>query len=413
MKDKAKIENTERDIESKVNDGIATTISALRSVPDSTVRIVSGTVGTLVRIFGFLFFGFLAFWLALFSLGFFAAFGVAASGLVIDNQSLFAGMHPSLVYASCAAGVAFFTLAWMSVFKAFGKSAGGGAVLAGAGLVLAASLAAGAFGTFRTVANFSHRETVENKIETSVSAGEISLDFKTVSRSREGFEIPKWTEIRFEKTDGKTLEFSAITEISAADKLSAEAVASKTVPLSVTGTGNSLSVSGIDAAFVGTVPYSFPKRTLVVKVPETVDIRIAKASRDVRIDGIRYSQLDSFVSSSNCEKTVVKYDAAEGSFICDLSGYDEGTVNAAKIAFLESNSRDFMPEARPESVSEEAEPYAYDDEVRFRSLSGGLFEGKFVLRYPHPSTVADSVTKTFRVNVGSHGEMRAEEVVSK
>ena len=70
-------------------------------------------------IIGFFFFGFVAFFLFSASLGFLAAFGISASGIVIDNQNVFGGAHPALPVASGVMGATLFALSWIAVFRAF------------------------------------------------------------------------------------------------------------------------------------------------------------------------------------------------------------------------------------------------------------------------------------------------------
>lgn len=73
-----------------------------------------------------------------------------------------------------------------------------------------------------------------------------------------------------------------------------------------------------------------------------------------------------------CTNTVARYSEGLQSFACDPKGYDEETLRAAKLNYIEANHGEFIPQIEP---SEEGRyPYTYNDNVEFKSLSGGIYE---------------------------------------
>lgn len=123
-------------------------------------------------------------------------------------------------------------LSWIAGFKAFGKRIANGAVLVVAGLVLAGSIGAGAYGTFKTVTNFAKRESSVSVLETGISTGSVTVDFANADGyAAQNLELPKWTEIRLAKSADSKLRIRAITELSAKDSETARVAFEKIVPV--------------------------------------------------------------------------------------------------------------------------------------------------------------------------------------
>lgn len=128
-------------------------------------------------------------------------------------------------------------LSWIAGFKAFGKRIANGVVLTVAGLVLAGSIGAGAYGTFKTVTNFAKRESTVSVLETELSTGSVTVDFAdTDGYSAGSLELPKWTEVRLVKSADSKLRIRAITELSAKDSETARVAFEKIVPAELTVT---------------------------------------------------------------------------------------------------------------------------------------------------------------------------------
>lgn len=101
-----------------------------------------------------------------------------------------------------------------------------------AGLVLAGSIGAGAYGTFKTVTNFAKRESLETVFETNVSTGSVTIDFTDAGKySPDAIALPKWTEVRMARSEDAKLRIRAITELSARDSETARAAFEKIVPV--------------------------------------------------------------------------------------------------------------------------------------------------------------------------------------
>lgn len=339
MKDKADVEKPRNPLAEAVPRVAERAAEAVASIPATTVSAANSFFVAVGRIVGFAFFGIAAVVLASVSFGFFALFGIARSDFSIGNETLFAQTHPAMAFAALAAGVALFVLGWMSGSKAAGKPVGNGWVALLAGLALAGSFAAGSYGSFQTVSRYSHRETVEKPFETSFSSGELTVSFRDPSGSNKGFELPRRTEIRFERAKGNTVAVRDVLEASAPDAEAAKNVLSKASAVSVSMTGGVLELENVDLSFTEKVPFSFATRAIVLSVPDAVRVRFANVSRDVSVRGIRTTDLDREIGGRACEGGAVRFGVTTGDFGCDVSAYDEKTVSEAKARLLEEERR--------------------------------------------------------------------------
>ena len=89
MKDKSKISATGNGTNEVPQSASKTGAEGLPPIAAKVSEAIGGTFALAWSVAAFFFFGFLAFGLFATSLGFLAAFGISASGIVIENQNLF------------------------------------------------------------------------------------------------------------------------------------------------------------------------------------------------------------------------------------------------------------------------------------------------------------------------------------
>lgn len=309
-------------------------------------------------------------------------------------------------------GVTLFALSWIAAFRAFGKKLVNGWAIATAGMLVAGSLAAGAYGTFKTVANFAERQKTETVADTGISTGSVSIEFgdSATNVGRKFPELPKWTEIRIVKADSGTVKVKAVTEISTADQKSAEIQFANIDPVAVTVTGSVLKIDNATVKYARLSPYAFAKRAIEISVPKSVKLKIGNLPRYSNFDGIAGNNLASFAyANERCTGLEVKFSEEAGAFICDPASYSPKAVELAKANYLESVG--YLSE---EDTNGDADRYRYGARATVKPLPDGTFRVTYGFEDGMgESGTGQEISKTFRVDVDASGNFVKTEVVGK
>lgn len=246
---------------------------------------------------------------------------------------------PHWFYASCVAISLVLAVFSASAFaRAFGKKILSGYVFLMLIAVMVLSLVGLSAGGLSLVSQYSSAKSYETVYPLMATSGSIDLDMKVGSEAYVGFHFGEdisFLDLQLESTESETGSIVIRETFHTRDEQTQELLRRSIAPIQVSETPGriNISLSG-SQTFTSAVPFAFPERTIIVRMPKHISLKIHGYT--AHISGIAQSELDRYIPG-RCESTGIRYSESKRALECDPAGYTAKNLKEGYVRYIEDH----------------------------------------------------------------------------